>query len=120
MLSFYHCCSYCHCSTGSYSHSVVLSKPASCSPALFSIPVKRHKDAYQSVIVAYGTAVVRLQCVSGCGKLRLRYGESTCAVSKAHVWLEYGKSTVNYSNGTETFFLRLLYAFKSNLSFSVL
>ena len=35
--SFSRHCSYCHCSTDNNSHTVVLSKPASYSPALFSI-----------------------------------------------------------------------------------
>ena len=35
------CCSYCHCSTSSNSYTVVLSKPASHSPALFSVPIKK-------------------------------------------------------------------------------
>ena len=39
-LSFSRRCSYCHGSTGSNAHTVVFSKPASYSPALFSIPVK--------------------------------------------------------------------------------
>ena len=39
------------CSTGSNSHTVVLSKLASYSPALFSIPVKICEHAYQSFIV---------------------------------------------------------------------
>ena len=64
--------SYCHCSTGSNSHTVVLFKPSSYSPALFSVPVKIREHAYQYFMVMsrYGesTAVVQLQYVSGCGK----------------------------------------------------
>ena len=56
------CSSYRHCSTGSNSHILVLSKPASYSPALFSIPVKRCKHAYQSFMVVYGTGKVRQLC----------------------------------------------------------
>ena len=61
-------CSYCHCSTGSNSYTVVLSKPASYSSALFS-PHKRRGHGYQLFVVAYGTGKVRqLQYVSGCCK----------------------------------------------------
>ena len=91
------CRSYCHCTTSSNSHTVVLSKPASYSPALFSVPVKIHEHAYQSVMVVsrYGesTAVLRLQYVSGCGKSTIRVRQKY-AGSKAYVWLKYGKSTV--------------------------
>ena len=59
------CCSYCHCSTGSNSHTVVLSNPASYSSALFSVPVIIREHAYQyfMVLSRYGesTAVVCLQ-----------------------------------------------------------
>ena len=91
------CRSYCHCTTGSNSHTVVLSKPASYSPALFSVPVKIHEHAYQSVMVvsryAESTAVLRLQYVSGCGKSTIRVWQKY-AGSKAYVRLKYGKSTV--------------------------
>ena len=60
--SFSHRCSYCHCSIDSNSHTIVLSKPASYSPALFSIPVKRREHAYQSFIIAYGTGKVWRLC----------------------------------------------------------
>ena len=67
------CCSYCHCSSGSNPHTVVLSKPASYSPALFSIPVKRREHAYQSFMVAYSMGKVRLlQYVSRCGKSTIK------------------------------------------------
>ena len=56
------CCSYCHCSTSSNSHTVFLSKPASYSPALFSVPVKICEHAYQSFMVVYGTEKVRQLC----------------------------------------------------------
>ena len=105
------CCSYCHCSTGSNSHTVVLSKSASYSPALFSIPAKRREHAYQSFMLVYGTGKVRWLCgysmLAGAVKVRLRY-----AVSKVHVLLKYGKSTVKYSKRIVLygyFFWRLLY-----------
>ena len=56
------CCSYCHCSTSSNSHTVVLSKPASYSPALFSVPVKICEHAYQFFMVVYGTEKIRWLC----------------------------------------------------------
>ena len=56
------CCFYCYCSTSSNSHTVVLSKPASYYPVLFSIPVKRREHAYQSFIVAHGTGKVWQLC----------------------------------------------------------
>ena len=75
------CCSYCHCSTSSNSHTVLLSKPASYSPALFSVPVKICEHAYQSFMVVYGTEKVRQLCgystLAGAVKVRLRYGGST-------------------------------------------
>ena len=50
-------------------------------------------------MVVYGTAVVRLQYVSGCSKstikVRRKYVES-----KAYVRLKYGKSTVKYGKST--------------------
>ena len=54
--------SYCHCPTHGNSHTVVLSKPASYSPALFSIPVKRREHAYQSFIIGYGMEKVWWLC----------------------------------------------------------
>ena len=60
--SFSRRCSYCHCPTNSNSHTVVLSKPASYSPASFSIPVKRREHAYQSFIIVYGMGKVRWLC----------------------------------------------------------
>ena len=82
------CCSYCHCSTGSNSHTVVLSKPASYSPALFSVPVKICEHAYQSIMVVYGTEKVRQLCsystLAGAVKVRLRYGGSTWKVRCAY------------------------------------
>ena len=78
------CCSYCHCSTSSNSHTVLFSKPASYSPALFSVPVKICKHAYQSFMVVYGTEKVRQLCgystLAGAVKVRLRYGGSTWKV----------------------------------------
>ena len=97
------CCSYCYCSTCSNSHTVVLSKPASYSPALISIPVKIHEHAYQSFMVVswYGesTAVVRLEYVSGCGKSTIKLRQKY-AGSKAYVWLKYCKSSVKYDKST--------------------
>ena len=57
------CCSYCHCSTGSNSHTVVLSKPASYSLVLFSVPVIIHEQAYRCVAVRrkYGSCVVTVR-----------------------------------------------------------
>ena len=82
------CCSYCHCSTGSNSHTVVLSKPASYSPALFSIPVKSREHAHQSLMVVYGTRKIRQLCgyctLAGTVKVRLRYGGSTRLVRCTH------------------------------------
>ena len=79
--SFCRHCSYSHCSTGSDSHTVVLSKPASYSPVLFSIPVKIREHAYQSFIVVYSTGKVRQLCgysvLVGMVKVRLRYGRNT-------------------------------------------
>ena len=98
MPSFSHRCSCCRCSTDSNSHTVVLSKPASYSPALFSIPVKRREHAYQSFCcVRYGesTAVVWLQCISRCCKSTILV-QRKYAVSTAHIRLKYGKSTVKY------------------------
>ena len=93
------CCSYCHCSTGSNSHTVVLSKPASYSPVLFSIPIKRREHAYQSFMFAYGygesMAVVQSQYISGCSKSLIKVRRKY-AVSKEQVRLGYGKSTVKY------------------------
>ena len=70
------CCSYCHCTTGSNSHTVVLSKPASYSPALFSIPIKRRKHAYQffygCIRYRESTAVVQLEYVNRCGKSTIK------------------------------------------------
>ena len=75
------CCSYCHCSTGNISHTVVLSKPASHSPVLFSISVKRCEHAYQCFMVVNGTGKVWRLCsystLAGAVKVRLRYGGST-------------------------------------------
>ena len=97
------CCSYCHCSTGSNSHTVVLSKPASYSPALFSVPVKIREYSYQSFMVVswYGesTAVVQLQYVSGCGKSTIKVRRKYEG-SKAYVRLKYSKSTVKYGKST--------------------
>ena len=63
------CCSYCH-STGSNSHTVVLSKPASFSRC--SIVLCPRKNMRTHLPISYGcvryresTAVVRLQYVSG-------------------------------------------------------
>ena len=54
-----------HCSIGSNSPTVVvLSKPVSYSPALFSISLKRCEHAYQYFMVAYGTGKVRQLCGS--------------------------------------------------------
>ena len=39
---FFRRCSYCHYSTNSNSHTVVVSKPACYSPALFSITKREH------------------------------------------------------------------------------
>ena len=82
------CCSYCHCSTGGNSHTVVLSKPASYSPALFSVPVKIREHAYQffMVVTRYreSTAVVRLQYVSGYGKSTIKVRRKY-AGSKAYI-----------------------------------
>ena len=39
--------------------------------------------------------VVRLQCISGCGKSMIKV-QQKYAESKAYVWLKYGKSTVRY------------------------
>ena len=61
--------------------ATLLSKPASYSPALFSVPVKIREHAYQSFKVAYGTGKVQRLCsystLAGAVKVRLRYGEST-------------------------------------------
>ena len=80
------CCSYCHCSTSSNSHTVVLSKPAIYSPALFSVPVKICKHAYQSFMVVYGTEKVQQLCaystLAGAVKVRLRYGGSMWKVRR--------------------------------------
>ena len=78
------CCSYCHCLTSRNSHTVLLSKPASYSPALFSVPVKICEHAYQSFMVVYGTEKVRqlygYSTLTGAVKVRLRYGGSTWKV----------------------------------------
>ena len=61
-------------------HIVVLSKPASYSPALFSIPVRRREHAYQSFIVAYGTGKYggcAVTVLAGTVIVRLRYGRIT-------------------------------------------
>ena len=75
------CCSYRHCLSGSNSYAVVLSKPASYSPALFSIPVKRREHTYKSFIIVYGTRKVKwlygYSTLAGAVKVRLRYGGST-------------------------------------------
>ena len=44
------------------------------------------------------TAVMRLQCTSGCGKSTIKVTAEVCTyvVSKAHIQLKYGKSTVKY------------------------
>ena len=76
MPSFSRHCSNRPGSTDSNSHTVVLSNPISYSPASFSIPVKKCKHAYQSfiIVIRYGesTEVVRLQCISGCGKSTIK------------------------------------------------
>ena len=89
------CCSYCHCSTGSNSHTVVLSKPASYSPALFSVPVKIREHAYQSFMVVSRYGKYGYSTLVGAVKVRLRYGGSTREVRR-----KYGKSTVKYSKIT--------------------
>ena len=80
---------YCHCSTSSNSHTVLLSKPASYSPALFSVPVKICEHAYQSFIVVYGMKKVGQLCgystLAGAVKVRLRYGGSTWKVRRTYV-----------------------------------
>ena len=82
------CCSYCHCSTSSNSHTVLLSKPTSYSPALFSVPVKICEHAYQSFIVVYGTEKVRQLCgystLAGAITVQLRYGRSTWKVRRTY------------------------------------
>ena len=82
------CCSYCHCSTSSNSHTVLLSKPASYSSALFSVPVKTCEHAYQSFMVVYGTEKVRQLCsystLAVAVKVRLRYGGSTWKVRRTY------------------------------------
>ena len=72
--SFSRRCSYCHSSTASNSHTVVLSKPASYSPALFSIPVKRRERAYQSFIIVYGMG--KVHTLVGVVNARQKYAES--------------------------------------------
>ena len=106
------CCSYCHCSTGSDSHTVVLSKPASYFPAL---PVIIREHAYQSFMVVsrYGesTAVVRLQYVSGCGKSKIKVRRKYTGC-KRYIPLKYGKSKVKCGKSTVlygNFFWRQLY-----------
>ena len=54
------CHSSCHCHAVML--SVVLSEPASYSPELFSIPVKRCEHAYQYFMVAYCIGKVRQLC----------------------------------------------------------
>ena len=82
------CCSYCHCLACSNSHTVVLSKPASYSPAFFSVPIKRCEHAYQSFMVVYGTGKVRRLCgystLAGAVKVRLRYGRRTRKVRRTY------------------------------------
>ena len=82
------CCSYCHCSTSSNSYTVLLSKPASYSPALFSVRVKICEHAYQSFVVVYGTEKVRQLCgyttLVGAVKVRLRYCGSTWKVRRTY------------------------------------
>ena len=72
------CFSYCHCSTSSISHTVVLSK---CLHPTLQYPHKICEHAYQSFMVAYGTGKVRQLCscnmLAGVVKVRLRYGRST-------------------------------------------
>ena len=46
-------------------------------------------------MVVYGTAGMQLQYVSGCCKSTIKVRRKY-AVSKAHVRLKYGKSTVKY------------------------
>ena len=75
------CYSYCHCSTSSNSHTVLLSKPASYSLALFSVPIKICKYTYQSFMVVslcgYSTLVSAV-------KVRLRYGGNTWKVRRTY------------------------------------
>ena len=80
-----------------FTYSIVLSKPASYSPALFSVPVKIREQAYQSFIIVSryreSTAVVQVQHVSGCGKSTIKVRRKY-AGSKAYVRLKYGKLKV--------------------------
>ena len=105
------CCSYCHYSTGSNSHTVVLPKPASYSPC--SIVLCPRKNTRTRLLIFYcciqyreSTAVVQLQYVIGCSKstikVRQKYVES-----KAYVQLKCSKSTVKCGKSTvlyENFF----------------
>ena len=102
------CCSYCLCSTGSNSHTVVLSKPAS-SYSPCSIVLCPHKNTrtclpifYHCVRYSESTAVVLLQCISGCGKSTIKVRQKY-AESKAYVRLKYGKSTVKYGTVRKLF-----------------
>ena len=100
---------------GSNSHTVVLSKPVSYSPALFSVPVKIREHAYQCYMVVYGTGKVRWLCgystLAGAVKVPLRYGGSTrkvrCTYSLNTVKVQSSMVKVQYY--TETLILRLLY-----------
>ena len=108
------CCSYCHCSTGSKSHTVVLSKPASYSLVL----CPRNNTRTRLPILYYGcvrygesTAVVQLQYVSGCSKSMIKVWRKY-AESKAYVRLKYSISTVKYGKSTVlygNFFLAPMY-----------
>ena len=82
------CRSYCDCSTGSNSHTVVLSKPASYSLALFSVPIKYANTPTNLLWLCYGTEKVRKLCglstLAGAVKVRLRYGGSTREVRRKY------------------------------------
>ena len=93
------CCSYCHCSTGSNSHTVVLSKPCILLSSIVLCPRKKtqtHLTIFYGC-VQYGkiTVGVWLQYISECGKSTIKVRRKY-AVSKAQVQLQYGISIVKY------------------------
>ena len=71
-----------------FSHTVVLSKLASYSPALFSVPVKIRDTPTNILWLCRGTEKVRQLCtysmLAGAVKVRLRYGGSTREVRRTY------------------------------------
>ena len=66
------CCSYCHCSTGSISHTAILiSLHPTLHAALFSVPIKLREHAYQSFMVVYGTGKVQQLCCYSTGAVKV-------------------------------------------------